>query len=591
MARVTHPAGTATIPSPYVELDRAAWARLRENHPLSLSADDITRLRGLGDRLDLAEVEEVYLPLSRLLNFYVGATAGLHRITTDFLGERPEKTPLRHRRRRVGGGGQVDDRPHPARAARPLARTPRVELITTDGFLYPNAELERRACCTQGVPRVLQPPGAAAVRRRGQGGQGRGVGAGVLPPDLRHRPEGEREVVRQPDVLIVEGLNVLQAPRVQPDGRVGLAVSDFFDFSVYVDARIESIKRWYIERFLRLRETAFADPHSYFHRYAALSDEEASATAAGIWEEHQRAQPARERPAHPRPRHPRAGQGRGPQRQAGAPAQALDPEHQPVGEWARLLRPEHHGDMSAQHPEKLATRTEHDSMGEVEVPADALWAAQTARAVENFPVSYQPVPPGVVHALALLKGAAAEVNADLGVLDRERAEAIAAAAGAVAEGRHDDQFPVDVFQTGSGTSTNMNANEVIGRIAHLATGLGHPPQRPRQLRPVEQRHLPERAADRSHPSRPAGSASPCPRAPRRGPRRQGAELADVVKAGRTHLMDAVPVTLGQEFGGYRRQVELGLQRVVVAAQATAELPLGGTAAGTGSTPRPASRPG
>ena len=232
-----------------------------------------------------------------------------------------------------------------------------------------------------------------------------------------------------------------------------------------------------------------------------------------------------------------------------------------------------------------ATRTEHDSMGEVQVPADALWGAQTARAVDNFPISFQPVPPGVVHALALLKGAAAEVNADLGVLDRERADAIVAAAREVADGRHDDQFPVDVFQTGSGTSTNMNANEVIGRIAHLATGLSvHPNDHvnygqssndtfPSALRiaatlAVRQQVAPalvrlaESLAAKEH------------------------ELADVVKSGRTHLMDAVPVTLGQEFGGYRRQVELGLQRVLAAANATAELPLGGTAAGTGINAAP-----
>ena len=250
MARVSHPAGTATIPSPYVELDRDAWARLRQNHPLSLSADDVTRLRGLGDRLDLAEVEEVYLPLSRLLNFYVGATAGLHRITTDFLGERPAKTPFI-----IGVAGSVA-----------------VGKSTTAGILQ-----------RKGFPESYNR--RALLRFVAEVKAGR---AEVSAPVYSHLTydivRGEREVVRQPDVLIVEGLNVLQAPRVQPDGRVGLAVSDFFDFSVYVDARIEHIRAWYIERFLRLRQTAFADPHSYFHRYAVLSDEEARATAAGIWE-------------------------------------------------------------------------------------------------------------------------------------------------------------------------------------------------------------------------------------------------------------------------------------------------------------------
>ena len=224
-------------------------------------------------------------------------------------------------------------------------------------------------------------------------------------------------------------------------------------------------------------------------------------------------------------------------------------------------------------------------MGEVQVPTDALWGAQTARAVENFPISHQPVPPGVVHALALLKGAAAEVNAELGVLDRERADAIAAAAQEVAAGRHDDQFPVDVFQTGSGTSTNMNANEVIGRIAHLASGLA--------VHPNDHVNYGQSSND-TFPSALRIAATlavrqqVAPALVRLGESlaAKEREFAEVVKSGRTHLMDAVPVTLGQEFGGYRRQVELGLQRVMVAAQATAELPLGGTAAGTGINAAP-----
>ncbi|SES47445.1 pantothenate kinase [Pedococcus cremeus] len=284
MARVTHPAGTATMPSPYVELDRAAWARLRRNHPLSLSADDVARLQGLGDRIDLSEVEEVYLPLSRLLNFYVGATAGLHRITSDFLGESPAKTPFI-----IGVAGSVAvGKSTTARILAELLRrwagTPRVDLITTDGFLYPNAELERRELLQRkGFPESYNR--RALLRFVAEVKAGR---AEVSAPVYSHLTydivPGERTVIRQPDVLIVEGLNVLQAPRVQPDGRTGLAVSDFFDFSVYVDARTPDIKGWYVDRFLRLRETAFADPHSYFHRYAALSDEEARATAADIWE-------------------------------------------------------------------------------------------------------------------------------------------------------------------------------------------------------------------------------------------------------------------------------------------------------------------
>jgi fumarate hydratase class II len=234
---------------------------------------------------------------------------------------------------------------------------------------------------------------------------------------------------------------------------------------------------------------------------------------------------------------------------------------------------------------KPQTRTEHDSMGEVEVPVDALWGAQTARAVENFPISGQPVPPGVVHALALLKAAAAEVNAELGVLDDDRAKAISAAARDVADGQHDEHFPIDVFQTGSGTSTNMNVNEVVGRLAHLASGLDiHPNdhvnagQSSNDTFPSALRIAATLAAHRDlapsllHLAEALGAKE--------------REFAEVVKAGRTHLMDAVPVTLGQEFSGYRRQVELGAQRVLVGAQATAELPLGGTAAGTGLNAAP-----
>ena len=227
-----------------------------------------------------------------------------------------------------------------------------------------------------------------------------------------------------------------------------------------------------------------------------------------------------------------------------------------------------------------ATRTEHDSMGEVEVPSDALWGAQTARAVENFPVSGQPVPPGVVHALAMVKGAAAEVNGALGVVDEARARAIADAASEVADGRHDDQFPIDVFQTGSGTSTNMNVNEVLARLAHLATG--------EQVHPNDHVNAGQSSND-TFPSalRIAATVAihrevaPSLQHLASALRAKESEFADVVKAGRTHLMDAVPVTLGQEFGGYARQVELGAQRVLAAARATAELPLGGTAAGTG----------
>jgi fumarate hydratase class II len=229
-------------------------------------------------------------------------------------------------------------------------------------------------------------------------------------------------------------------------------------------------------------------------------------------------------------------------------------------------------------------RIEHDSMGEVSVPAAALWGAQTARAVQNFPISGQPMPTAVVRALAQLKACAARVNARLGVLEPDVAAAIEAAATEVADGKHDGEFPIDVFQTGSGTSTNMNLNEVVSRLAHLDSGLA--------VHPNDHVNAGQSSND-TFPSaiRVAAVAAvqqelaPALEHLAKSLHRKETEFADVVKAGRTHLMDAVPVTLGQEFGGYRRQVDLGRLRALEACGWAAELPLGGTAAGTGVNAR------
>ena len=284
MARVSATQERATAPTPYVALDRAAWSRLRENHPMSLEQPTLARLRGLGDRLDLREVEEVYLPLSRLLHFYVEATHGLRLATSEFLGERPTRVPFV-----VGVAGSVAvGKSTTARILKELMsrwpQTPRVELVTTDGFLYPNAELERRGLLQRkGFPESYDR--RALMRFIADVKSGMPSVQAPMYSHLTYDVLPGSVSVRRPDVLIVVGLNVLQPPQVRPDGTSTGAISDYFDFSVYVDAPVEEIRTWYVQRFLRLRETAFADPKSYFHRYAALSDDEAVATARRIWEQ------------------------------------------------------------------------------------------------------------------------------------------------------------------------------------------------------------------------------------------------------------------------------------------------------------------
>ncbi|MFF4784491.1 class II fumarate hydratase [Streptomyces griseorubiginosus] len=227
-------------------------------------------------------------------------------------------------------------------------------------------------------------------------------------------------------------------------------------------------------------------------------------------------------------------------------------------------------------------RIEHDSMGEVQVPVDAKWRAQTQRAVENFPISGQRIERAHIEALARIKGAAAKVNARLGVLDKDIAEAVQEAAEEVAEGRWDEHFPIDVFQTGSGTSSNMNTNEVIATLATERLGEG------RSVHPNDHVNASQSSNDVFPSSiHIAATAAvthdliPALEHLAAALTRKSEEFADVVKSGRTHLMDATPVTLGQEFGGYAAQIRYGVERLTASLPRLAELPLGGTAVGTG----------
>lgn len=266
--------------SPYLEFTADQWGELRASTPLSLDENDLERLTGIDVELSLDEVAQIYLPLSRLLNLYVGASQELYRASDTFLGQLPAKVPYV-----IGVAGSVAvGKSTTSRVLQALLDRwpdhPKVDLITTDGFLHPNEILNERGIMQRkGFPesydrrRLLQfmsdiKSGAPKVEA-------------PVYSHLTYDITDTTVTVAQPDIVIVEGLNVLQTG--VPDGENPLFVSDFFDFSIYVDAEVEHIRRWYVERFFMLRETAFKDPTSFFHRFAVLSDDEATQTALDIW--------------------------------------------------------------------------------------------------------------------------------------------------------------------------------------------------------------------------------------------------------------------------------------------------------------------
>ncbi|WGJ13459.1 type I pantothenate kinase [Methylocapsa sp. D3K7] len=273
----------AAVLSPYHRFTRSEWAALRADTPLTLSMEDLTRLRSLNDPISLEEVVAIYLPLSRLLALYVAATQGLYKATQRFLGDEGGKVPYI-----IGVGGSV------AAGKSTLSRvmqallsrwpnTPKVELVTTDGFLYPNAVLQSEGLLEKkGFPESYDGVKLLSFVSDVKAGE-RHVRAPVYSHVTYDIVPGESIVIDRPDILILEGLNVLSVNRGTKDGRAIAFVSDFFDFTVYLHAAEADLERWFIQRFMRLRDTAFRDPSSYFRKYADLDDAQAVATARDIW--------------------------------------------------------------------------------------------------------------------------------------------------------------------------------------------------------------------------------------------------------------------------------------------------------------------
>jgi len=270
--------------NPYRVFTREQWAELRNDTPMTLEPGEFSKLRSMHDRLDMQEVEEIYLPLSRLLSMYVDAAQRLYYAQRQFLGIHDRKMPYI-----IGVAGSVAvGKSTTARVLQALlarwSPRPKVDLVTTDGFLYPKAVLERQGLMQKkGFPESYDLPLLLGFLSDIKAGR-HPVKAPVYSHMTYDIVPNQWTEIDQPDILIVEGVNVLQTGPLPRDGKAVPVVSDFFDFSVYIDADELVLRNWYVKRFLALRDTAFHDPRSYFHRYALLSDEEATATATAIWE-------------------------------------------------------------------------------------------------------------------------------------------------------------------------------------------------------------------------------------------------------------------------------------------------------------------
>ena len=269
--------------NPYRVYTREQWARLRDDTPMTLEPGEFDRLRSLHDRLDLQEVEDIYLPLSRLLSIYVDAMQRLYYAERQFLNIRDRKVPYI-----IGVAGSVAvGKSTTARVLQALlarwSPRPKVDLVTTDGFLFPNKVLEREGLMQKkGFPESYDLPALLSFLSDIKAGR-RPVRAPVYSHLTYDVIPNEGVEIDRPDILIVEGVNVLQTGRLPRDGKAVPYVSDFFDFSVYIDAEEPILREWYVERFLTLRDTAFRDPRSYFSRYAKLSDKEATEQALSLW--------------------------------------------------------------------------------------------------------------------------------------------------------------------------------------------------------------------------------------------------------------------------------------------------------------------